>query len=83
MKHLAAYILLILGGNPSPTVEDIRRVLDAAGASHCETQEALVIREFNGKNLNELISVGKIKMTELASQPRATPPPVQREHGKE
>ena len=31
MRHLAAYLLLVVGGNSSPTVDDIKTLLGTAG----------------------------------------------------
>ena len=31
MRHLAAYLLLVVGGNSSPSAEDITTLLGAAG----------------------------------------------------
>lgn len=31
MKHIAAYLLLVLGGNASPSVEDVTSVISACG----------------------------------------------------
>jgi len=33
MKYLAAYALLVLGGNDAPTDVDVKRVLEAVGVT--------------------------------------------------
>jgi len=54
MKHLAAYLLLTLGGNTSPSADDIKNVLGAAGVeADCDRLDKL-IAELSGKDVNEV-----------------------------
>jgi len=54
MKHLAAYLLLTLGGKTSPSAEDIKTVLGAAGVeADCERLDKL-IAELADKDVNEV-----------------------------
>lgn len=54
MKHLAAYLLLVLGGNVSPTAKDIKNVLEAVGIEADENQMKKLLGELKGKDLNEV-----------------------------
>ena len=54
MKHLAAYLLLQLGGNESPSAEDIKTVLSSVGIEPDEERSEKLISELKGKNLQEV-----------------------------
>ncbi|PYH87406.1 ribosomal protein 60S, partial [Aspergillus ellipticus CBS 707.79] len=68
MKHLAAYLLLSLGGNAAPSTEDIKSVLSAVGIDADEERLTKLIAELEGKDIQELIAEGA---TKLASVPSA------------
>jgi len=59
MKHLAAYILLHLGGNESPSQDDITTALSAVGIEADGDRLAAMLAELEGKDLSELIESGK------------------------
>lgn len=40
MRYIAAYLLLQIGGNASPSEADIKTVLEAAGCVHASLQDA-------------------------------------------
>ncbi|TKA76870.1 60S acidic ribosomal protein P2 [Cryomyces minteri] len=67
MKHLAAYLLLGLGGNTSPSAEDIKGVLEAVGIEADETRLDKLIEELKGKDINELIAEGSSKLASVPS----------------
>ena len=54
MKHLAAYMLLTLGGNTSPSADDIKEVLSAAGIDADEERLTSLLGELEGKDINEV-----------------------------
>ena len=54
MKHLAAYLLLGLGGNTSPSADDIKEVLSSVGIDADEDRLESLISELNGKDLSEV-----------------------------
>ncbi len=54
MKHLAAYLLLGLGGNTSPSAEDIKGVLDSVGIEADDDRLEKLISELEGKDLQEV-----------------------------
>lgn len=54
MKHLAAYLLLGLGGNNSPSAEDIKGVLSAVGIEADEERLTSLLSELEGKDINEV-----------------------------
>jgi large subunit ribosomal protein LP2 len=54
MKHLAAYLLLALGGNSSPSAKDITTVLESVGIEADEERLTKLISELKGKDLQEV-----------------------------
>ncbi|KAK0256512.1 60S acidic ribosomal protein P2 [Friedmanniomyces endolithicus] len=67
MKHLAAYLLLGLAGNTSPSAEDIKEVLSSVGIEAEEERLTLLLKELKGKDMNELISQGTEKLASVPS----------------
>ncbi|EME50007.1 hypothetical protein DOTSEDRAFT_68758 [Dothistroma septosporum NZE10] len=67
MKHLAAYLLLQLGGNTSPSAGDIKEVLSAVGIEAEEERLSTLLSELEGKDINELISEGSAKLASVPS----------------
>ncbi|KAK5988907.1 60S acidic ribosomal protein P2 [Cladobotryum mycophilum] len=67
MKHLAAYLLLGLGGNTSPSAEDIKGVLSAVGIEADDDRLAKLLSELEGKDINELIAEGSSKLASVPS----------------
>ena len=54
MKHLAAYLLLGLGGNTSPSADDVKGVLESVGIDADEERLDKLIAELKGKDLQEV-----------------------------
>jgi large subunit ribosomal protein LP2 len=54
MKHLAAYLLLALGGNTSPSGADIKRVLGAAGIDADEDRLSSLLKQLDGKDVDQV-----------------------------
>uniref|UniRef100_A0A8C4NCZ4 Large ribosomal subunit protein P2 n=1 Tax=Eptatretus burgeri TaxID=7764 RepID=A0A8C4NCZ4_EPTBU len=65
MRYVAAYLLATLGGNSSPTAADIRKILDSVGIETEDDKLTKVINELKGKNVNDVISAGKIVLEYL------------------
>ena len=55
MKHLAAYLLLTLGGNTSPGASDIKEVLSAAGIDADDDRLTALLKQLEGKDINEVV----------------------------
>ena len=58
MKHIAAYALLILGGNNAPTAADIEKVLKEAGVKGDADKAAAVVAACAGKEFHTLVAEG-------------------------
>lgn len=54
MKHLAAYLLLSLGGNTSPSAKDVKTVLESVGIEADDERLNTLISELKGKDLQEV-----------------------------
>ncbi|KAH8885113.1 ribosomal protein 60S [Thozetella sp. PMI_491] len=67
MKHLAAYLLLGLAGNSSPSAKDVTAVLDSVGIEADEDRLAKLLEELDGKDINELIAEGSSKLASVPS----------------
>lgn len=54
MKHLAAYLLLTLGGNEKPSADDVKKVLDSVGIEADSDRLSKLLSELEGKDINEV-----------------------------
>lgn len=54
MKHLAAYLLLGLGGNASPSAADIKGLLESVGIEADDERLEKLLSELDGKDINEV-----------------------------
>jgi len=58
MRYVAAYLLAVLGGNDSPSVADIKKILSSVGIDSEDDKLKKVVSELSGKNIEELIAEG-------------------------
>ncbi len=56
MKHIAAYLLLQLGGNASPSASDITELLSTVGIEAESERVEKLISELEGKDIAEVSS---------------------------
>jgi hypothetical protein len=61
MKHLAAYLLLGLGGNTSPSAKDIKAVLESVGIEADDERLSTLLSELKGKDVNE-VGIGSLHL---------------------
>lgn len=54
MKHLAAYMLLTLGGNASPSAKDVKDVLQSVGIDAEDERLEKLLSELKGKDIQEV-----------------------------
>jgi large subunit ribosomal protein LP2 len=66
MRHLAAYLLLVAGGNSNPTADDIKDALSKVGIETDEERLNQLLSELERKDLNELIKEGSEKLCKVA-----------------
>ncbi|KAK8600459.1 hypothetical protein V6N12_050313 [Hibiscus sabdariffa] len=67
MKVVAAYLLAVLGGNTSPSADDLNKVLASVGAEAEEERLQLLLSEVKGKDITELIASGREKLASVPS----------------
>ncbi|EMD39063.1 hypothetical protein CERSUDRAFT_112755 [Gelatoporia subvermispora B] len=67
MRYIAAYLLLQIGGNASPSAEDIKTVLGAVGIEADEERLSKLVSELEGKDVNTLIAEGSAKLSSVPS----------------
>jgi ribosomal protein L12E/L44/L45/RPP1/RPP2 len=56
MRHLAAYLLLVLGGNATPSAEQVNAVITAAGGEADEAKVTALLADLEGKDIHELLA---------------------------
>jgi large subunit ribosomal protein LP2 len=52
MRYIAAYLLLKIGGNESPSAADIKKVLQAVGIEADDERLDSLLTELKGKDIN-------------------------------
>ncbi|KAJ1439360.1 60s acidic ribosomal protein-domain-containing protein [Ochromonadaceae sp. CCMP2298] len=62
MRHLAAYLLLVAGGNAAPTAEQVTTLLGEAGIEVETERLTQMLGELEGKDIGEIIADGKLKL---------------------
>jgi len=67
MKHVAAYMLCVLGGNASPDAAAVKKVLTAGGVEADDAALTRVIESLKGKSINDLVEAGTKKMASVPS----------------
>merc|ERR1712098_285805 len=67
MRYVAAYLLCALGGNNSPSADQIEKVLSSVGIEAEDDKIAKIISELKGKNIEELIEEGSKKLASVPS----------------
>ena len=67
MKHLAAYLLLVLGGNKNPSAKDVQDLMKTVGIEAEMGQLNLLIDSLKGKKLEDIINGGLQKITSMPS----------------
>jgi large subunit ribosomal protein LP2 len=56
MKYTAAYMLLALGGNATPSADDVSKLLSEAGIEVDANALSLCMSKLEGKNIEELLA---------------------------
>ena len=65
MKHLAAYLLLGLAGNTSPSAADITAVLESVGIDSDSDRLEKLLSELDGKDVNVVCTASHSKSCHL------------------
>ena len=67
MRHIAAYALLVLGGNDAPSAADVEKVVKDAGAEADKEKIAALCEALKGKPFNELVAAGVAKLGSMGT----------------
>ncbi len=59
MKAIAAYVLLILGGNATPSAEEVASLIGTAGGEADTDKIATLLADLEGKDIHELLAKGE------------------------
>lgn len=54
MRHIAAYLLLQIGGNTEPSAADIKKLLSTVGVEADDSRLATLVSELKGKSINDV-----------------------------
>lgn len=65
MQEVAAYMLLVLGGKESPSADDVKGVISAAGAEPNDEKIAALVGDLEGKSVNDLLADGMAKLKDV------------------
>mgnify|MGYP000196586762 CR=1 FL=1 len=65
MQEAAAYILLVLGGNDTPSADDVTKVITASGGEANEESIATLVGDMEGKTVNDLLAEGMDKLKDV------------------
>lgn len=60
-------MLAVLGGNASPSADDLKNILASVGADAEEERLQLLLSEVKGKDITELIASGREKLASVPS----------------
>ena len=67
MRHVAAYLLAVLGGNQNPSAKDLKGIMSAVGVEANDNSLDIVINSLKGKSVNELIEEGHALLANVPS----------------
>ncbi|KAJ6581398.1 60s acidic ribosomal protein-domain-containing protein [Mycena capillaripes] len=67
MRHIAAYLLLQIGGNASPSASDVKALLKTVNIDADSDRLEKLISELKGKSIDELIAEGSSKLASVPS----------------
>ena len=71
MKHLAAYCLLVLGGNATPSEDDVAKLMKEVGVAVDKDNLKTMIAQIGDKKVHEHIAEGRTKMASVSAAPAA------------
>eukprot|EP01120_Amphizonella_sp_Union-15-10_P008429 TRINITY_DN302_c0_g1_i1.p1 TRINITY_DN302_c0_g1~~TRINITY_DN302_c0_g1_i1.p1 ORF type:complete len:124 (+),score=43.11 TRINITY_DN302_c0_g1_i1:90-461(+) len=67
MRHIAAYLLAVLGGNSKPDVQTITNILASVEIEPDTDKIKKLIEELKGKDLEQVIAEGQAKLGAVPS----------------
>ena len=67
MRYVAAYLLAALGGNTSPSADEIKAILSSVGVGVDDEKLSFVMEQLKGKDINEVVASGIGKLASVPS----------------
>lgn len=67
MKYLGAYMLAHLGGNLSPSADDLKKILESAGVEFEDSVLSKVMSELKDKDIMKVMEDGRSKLAAVPS----------------
>ncbi|KAL2506996.1 60S acidic ribosomal protein P2-4 [Forsythia ovata] len=65
MKIVAAYLLAVLGGNTSPSADDLKGILGSVGVEADDDRIELLLSQLKDKDITEVIAAGREKLASV------------------
>jgi len=65
MRHVAAYILAVMGGQKDPSEKDVKAILNSVGIEPDSKNLAVVVNQLKGKNVFQLIQEGQALLANM------------------
>lgn len=65
MRHVAAYLLAVIGGNQDPTEKDIKKIMNSVGIEPEPNQLKVVINQLKGKKILDLLEEGQALLADM------------------
>merc|ERR1712001_248251 len=65
MRYVAAYLLAVLGGNETPSANDLKNILESSGVGYDAESANNAVSKLAGKTVAELIEEGSKKMASM------------------
>ncbi|ETV91783.1 hypothetical protein H310_13839 [Aphanomyces invadans] len=66
MRHVAAFLLVVLGGNTTPSAADVEKVITSVGGEVDSEKLELLLKEVEGKDIYEVIAAGQAKLATVS-----------------
>jgi large subunit ribosomal protein LP2 len=73
MKELAAYLLLVLGGNETPSEEDVTTLISSVGGEANADSLASLFADLSGKDIHQLLAEGEERLKSVVAVGGAAP----------
>eukprot|EP00878_Enallax_costatus_P005912 GHUV01006203.1.p2 GENE.GHUV01006203.1~~GHUV01006203.1.p2 ORF type:complete len:111 (+),score=55.31 GHUV01006203.1:46-378(+) len=67
MRVVSAVLLAVLGGKANPTADDVKAILSSVGVEADSADVERLLKELEGKDINELIAAGREKLQSVPS----------------
>merc|ERR1740121_407455 len=73
MKHLAAYMLLVLSGVAEPSEDQVAKLLKDAGVPADKENMKMMMDKLKGKKIHEMVAEGRGKFASMPAGGAAAP----------